>query len=93
MRYFLLLLIFSACWLTACDSNDMEKDVESYLNLKCKIQSIEDRHQAGEINFLETENEKEPLFDSLDNFWYRYRTQRDEFDSLVDLRATDYNCP
>ena len=92
MRILLLLFLTSAVLMTACDRNNMEEDAVTFANYKCKLKEIDAQQQTGELNFMETEDAKEPYFDSLEILQIRYRAQRDEFDSLVGLKVEAMDC-
>ena len=78
--------------LTACNRNDMEVDAEAFAQIKCKLKDIDARAATGEFNYLETEDKKEPLFDSLDILRIRYRAQKEEFDSLIGMKVEALDC-
>ena len=92
MYKFFLLLFISALFLAGCKKDTMEVDATTFVEIKCKLQTIDARAASGELNFLETEDEKEPLFDSLDILRIRYRNKKEEFDSLIVIKDQEVNC-
>lgn len=91
-QYLLLLFISFALVFSACNKQDIEKDAEVFADLKCKLDSIDGHSKAGELNYIETEDAKEPVFEEMDILRRRYRHQVEEFDSLIGLKVADTDC-
>ncbi len=70
----------------------MEKDAEAFVILKCKVDSIESESQAGKLNFIETEDAKEPVFEEMDILRRRYRHEKQALDSLIEIKVKEMGC-
>ena len=93
MKYTLLLLgLASLVFFTSCHRNDMDKDATAFADLKCQLKEIDTKSKTGELNFIETEDAKEPIFEEMDVFRRRYRLKKQEFDSLIVIKVDEFDC-
>lgn len=91
-KHLLLLLSVSLLVLTSCKGDKMEEDAIKFVELKCKLDSIDSRNKAGDLNFIETEDAKEPIFEEMDVLRRRYRHEKQQLDSLIDLKVKETVC-
>ena len=91
MKYLPLLLLFLFL-LPACDNGRLAEDAKKFAEMKCQLKEIDGRKAAGELNWMETEDEKEPLFEEMDQLRRYWKESKVEFDSLVGIELGGLDC-